>query len=97
MYRVRRMIRLWVEDKIVRFYHYVNKVELAYDQWRCIHKWRPIKIVQKGEYIGKVPLHPGRICRFCDLHQRLTEEQYYAEFGELGFGAWIDDTNTTKT
>lgn len=69
-------MRRWWKFKVAAFRAQFDRILLRYDQWRCPHTWRPAKI---GSKLGKV-------CKICDKPRILEPAQYFAEFGEQGFG-----------
>lgn len=71
MKAIRREFKLrWATWKARIVATWANTV-LWYERRSCIHSWRPARAVELG-----------RICKFCDVFQPLTLEEFYVEFGE---------------
>lgn len=64
----RLLLATWRARVLAAYYD----LELRFRQQTCPHSYRAALV--EGE--------PGRVCRMCDASERLTREEFYAQFGE---------------
>lgn len=68
--RLKREIRFAIKALM----EILERGQLRWDQYRCPHTWRPIRLNDK----------PARLCRICEKSETLTPELFFAYFGEVG-------------
>ncbi len=66
--RLKRAYTLWLNTWRAR----ISSLRIRFDQYRCGHVFRPARINNK----------PGRVCRICEKSEELTQEEFFAIFGE---------------
>lgn len=77
----RRELRLRWQTIKARWEDYWKRLADYYIRKSCPHHWRAVVI---RDMTGP---SPGKVCRICETYQKLTIEEYYAEFGEIGMAA----------
>lgn len=77
---MKRRFRLWWGTMRVRWEKYWTDLTEFYIRKTCPHYWRGVRI----EDIDG--MSPGKVCRMCDTYRKMTIEEFYAEFGEIGMG-----------